>query len=200
MKNSIIILTFFIIGILLGTSGLQSQFLIETDLSLYALYFLILLVGVSIGADRKSWQILWKAKLRILLVPLTTILGTLIACALISPLLENVGLKESLAIGSGFGYYSLSSIIITQKAGEFLGVIALLANIIRELITLLFTPFMVKFFGKIAPISAGGATSMDTTLPIITRFSGHQYAFIAIVHGTILTILVPILVNFTLSL
>jgi uncharacterized membrane protein YbjE (DUF340 family) len=79
------------------------------------------------------------------------------------------------------------------------GVIALLANISREIITLLFTPLFVKIFGKLAPISAGGATSMDTTLPIISRFSGHDYAIVSVVHGTILTILVPFLVSFILT-
>jgi len=199
MKNSIIILAFFILGILLGHSSLLPQILLETELSLYALYILILLVGISIGADRKSWRVLLEAKFRILLVPAVTVIGTLTGCTVISVFLPNTNLQNSLAVGSGFGYYSLSSIIITQKVGETLGVVALLANIIREIITLLFTPLFVKFFGKLAPISAGGATSMDTTLPIISRFSGHQYAIVAVVHGTILTILVPFLVSFILS-
>ena len=40
--------------------------------------------------------------------------------------------------GSGFGYYSLSSIFITEYKGAELGTIALLSNISREIITLLF--------------------------------------------------------------
>ena len=82
---------------------------------------------------------------------------------------------------------------------ETLGVIALLSNIMRELITLLATPIFLKYFGKLAPIAAGGATSMDTTLPIITKFSGKDYAIIAIFSGTVLTILVPFLVTFILQ-
>jgi uncharacterized membrane protein YbjE (DUF340 family) len=199
MKNSVIILAFFLLGILLGHSGLLPEILLKTELSMYALYILILLVGISIGADRKSWQVLLQAKFRILLVPVVTVVGTLAGCAAISLLLPQTNLQHSLAVGSGFGYYSLSSIIITQKVGETLGVIALLANIIREIITLLFTPLFVKFFGNLAPICSGGATSMDTTLPIISRFSGHQYAVVAVVHGTILTILVPFLVSFIVS-
>ena len=71
----------------------------------------------------------------------------------------------------------------------------MLANITREIITLLFTPVIFKFFGSIAPISSGGATSMDTTLPIITKYVGKDYALISIFHGTILTILVPVIVS-----
>ncbi|HCX72845.1 MAG TPA: hypothetical protein DHM37_03920 [Candidatus Cloacimonas sp.] len=199
MKNSFIILAFFILGILIGNSDFLPIVLQETDFSLYALYILILLVGISIGADRKSWHVLQQAKFSILLVPVGTIIGTLTGCAFLSIFLKSTSLQESLAVGSGFGYYSLSSIIITQKAGETVGVIALLANISREIITLLFTPLFVKIFGKLAPISAGGATSMDTTLPIISRFSGHDYAIVSVVHGTILTILVPFLVSFILT-
>ena len=81
-----------------------------------------------------------------------------------------------------------------------LGVIALLANLSREIITLIFAPLFVRLFGKLAPIASGGATAMDTTLPIVARFSGKEYAIIAFFSGIVLTVLVPILVPFILSL
>ncbi|HAD01761.1 MAG TPA: hypothetical protein DCE74_06040, partial [Porphyromonadaceae bacterium] len=86
--------------------------------------------------------------------------------------LADVSLTDCLAVGSGFGYYSLSSVFITQYKGAEMGTIALTANIIREILTLLAAPLMVRYFGRLAPICAGGATTMDTTLPIITRYSG----------------------------
>jgi uncharacterized membrane protein YbjE (DUF340 family) len=105
-----------------------------------------------------------------------------------------------MAVGAGFGYYSLSSVIISELGSKVLGVIALISNITREIITLIATPIFAKIFGKIAPIASGGATAMDTTLPIITRFSGKRYALVAVFSGLILTILVPLLVSFILSL
>ena len=90
---------------------------------------------------------------------------------------------ECMAVGSGFGYYSLSSIFITEYKGAQLGTIALLSNIIREIIALLFAPFFAKYFGKLSPISVGGATTMDTTLPIILRFSGKEYMVVSLFHG-----------------
>jgi uncharacterized membrane protein YbjE (DUF340 family) len=86
--------------------------------------------------------------------------------------------------------------LITQYKGVELGTIALLSNIIREIITLLVAPWMVKYFGKLAPISAGGATTMDTTFPIIVRNSGKDYAIVSIYHGFILDFSVPFLVTF----
>ncbi|MFC1897945.1 lysine exporter LysO family protein [Candidatus Cloacimonadota bacterium] len=200
MKNSLIIILFFAAGIFCGLIQFLPNFIIENDLSSYALYLLIFLVGITVGGDSESWKILKKEKLRIFLVPFTVVIGTLIGVGIVSFFLKDINLRESLAVGAGFGYYSLSSIIISQISGKTLGVIALLANITREIFTLIFSPIIVKYFGKLAPIVSGGATSMDTTLPIITKFSGKDYAIISIFSGTVLTILVPILVTFILKI
>jgi len=53
----------------------------------------------------------------------------------------------------------------------------------------------VKFFGKLSPIASGGATSMDTTLPVIAKFSGREYAVISVFSGVVLTILVPFIIT-----
>lgn len=199
MKNSLIIILFFTLGILCGLTEILPTFFRENDLSSYALYLLIFLVGISVGADPASLKILKKERMRIFLVPAVVVLGTLLGTGIASFFLSGISLRESLAVGAGFGYYSISSIIIAQLAGQTLGVIALLANITREIFTLLFSPLMVKYLGKLAPIVAGGATAMDTTLPVITRFSGKEYAVIAIFSGTVLTFLVPVLVTLILK-
>jgi uncharacterized membrane protein YbjE (DUF340 family) len=93
------------------------------------------------------------------------------------------------------GYYSLSSVILTHSRGIELGSIALISNILRELFTLLSAPLLVRIFGRLAPISAGGVTSMDITLPVIIRFSGKEYAALAVFHGAVLDPLVPLLVG-----
>jgi uncharacterized membrane protein YbjE (DUF340 family) len=202
MKGSIIILSFFALGVILGATDTIPEFLSKTDFSIYALYALMLLVGISIGADRKALNVIFSmnrkstiVNFRIFLIPIGVILGTLIGSAIVSLILPEMELKETLAVGAGFGYYSLSSVLITEIHSESLGVIALLSNIMREVITLLFTPLLVKYFGKLSGIAAGGATSMDTTLPIITKYSGKEYVIVSIFSGIILTILVPFLVT-----
>ena len=129
-----------------------------------------------------------------------TIVGTLAGTTVISLLLTHRSLTDCLAIGSGFGYYSLSSIFITEYRGAELGTIALLANISREIITLLAAPLLVRWFGRLAPISAGGATTMDTTLPIITRTSGQEFVVVSIFHGFTVDFSVPFLVTLFCSL
>jgi len=195
MIGSIIIVLFFSAGVLAGINGISLNFIIKTDPSIYALYLLMFLVGIGIGSDPNIWNILKKMNLKILMVPLIVITGTLSGTYICSFFLRDIGALDAMAIGSGFGYYSLSSIIISKMRNDTLGVMALLANISREIFTLLATPLLVRYFGKLAPIASGGATSMDTTLPVIARYSGKEYAVISVFSGVVLTILVPFIIT-----
>lgn len=200
MKNSIIIIILFAAGITISYFKILPENITQIDISYYALLLLMFMVGLTTGADSETFKVLKKAKLNILMTPIAAIIGTWLGVSIVSTMLPTISLTESLAIGSGFGYYSLSSILIENVKGEVLGVTALIANIMREILTLLFTPIIAKYFGKIAPITLGGATSMDTTLPIITKYVGTEYTIISVFNGTILTILVPFFVSFFLSL
>lgn len=157
-------------------------------------------VGVSIGNEPQTLKSFRTVNPRLIFLPAMTIVGTLAGTTVISLLLTHRSLTDCLAIGSGFGYYSLSSIFITEYRGAELGTIALLANISREIITLLAAPLLVRWFGRLAPISAGGATTMDTTLPIITRTSGQEFVVVSIFHGFTVDFSVPFLVTLFCSL
>ena len=196
MKGSIIIVSFFVAGVLLGRLVDVPALLTAEEPTLYALYVLMFLVGISIGSDKKALEALKHQNFKIILVPLATIIGTLAGSALISLVLGGKSLTDCLAVGSGFGYYSLSTIFITQYKGAELGTIALVSNILRELMALLAAPLLVRYFGKLAPISVGGATTADTTLPIITKFCGKEFVIISIVHGITVDLSVPLLVTF----
>ena len=63
------------------------------------------------------------------------------------------------------------------------------------MITLLLAPMLAKRFGPLAPITAGGATTMDTTLPIIAQASGQNYVALSIYHGFVTDFSVPFLVT-----
>ena len=198
MKGSLIIVGFFVLGTLCGAFHLIPFDVAETNISFYALCALMFSVGISIGNDPQTLKNFRSLNPRLVFLPVATILGTLSAAALVSLLLPHRSVTDCMAVGSGFGYYSLSSIFITQYKGAELGTIALLSNITREIITLLSAPLLVRWFGNLAPISAGGATTMDTTLPIITRYSGQQFVVVSIFHGFVTDFSVPFLVTFFL--
>ena len=196
MRGSMIIVGFFITGIVVGVLHLLPPMSSLGNISLVTLYALIFLVGFMIGNDAEIFKKFKRLNRLYMLLPLMTIVGTLAGCAITTLLLPHRSLGECLAVGSGMGYYSLSSVLITQYKGAELGTVALLANIVREVITLLGAPLMVRWFGKLAPISVGGATTMDTTLPIITRACGNDLVIVSIFHGFIVDFSVPLLVTF----
>ena len=201
MKNNLIVLAIFGIGCLAG-AGFQP----EADMhnwSLCILYVLMLQVGIGIGSNRSLQQELKKLSPKMLLVPAATITGTLAFSAAASLLLSQWSVFDCMAVGSGFAYYSLSSILITQFKEPSIGLqlatalrtIALLSNIIREMMSLVGAPLIRKYFGRLAPISAAGVNSMDVLLPSITRCSGKEVMPIAIFHGILIDLSVPFFVN-----
>ena len=198
MKGSLIIVGFFVAGIVCGLMGWLPP--LGSDVSFVTLCALLFTVGITVGNNTTLLRSFKRLDPRLMLLPLMTILGTLAATTIAALALPGRSLTDCLAVGSGFGYYSLSSILITQYRGPELGTVALLANIIREVITLLGAPLLVKYFGPLAPISAGGATTMDTTLPIITRTSGQDFVILSLFHGFLVDFSVPFLVTFFCSL
>ena len=200
MKGSLIIVGFFALGIAVGLLSIVPQRLIESDISYYALCALMFCVGIGIGSDSEMLSSFKKVNPRLMMLPIMTIVGTLAGTAAAALLLPHRHLFDCMAIGSGFGYYSLSSIFIIEYKGAELGTMALLANIMREILTLLCAPLLVRWFGKLAPITLGGATTMDTTLPIITRASGQDFVIVSIFHGFCVDFSVPFLVTFFCSL
>lgn len=201
MKGSLIIIGFFVLGTLCGVSHLiPIDIVMDSRISFYALCALMFSVGLSVGNDPQTLKNFRSLNPRLVFLPIMTILGTLAGSAAVSLILTHRSLTDCLAVGSGFGYYSLSSIFITEYKGAELGTIALLTNISREILTLLAAPLLVRWFGNLAPISAGGATTMDTTLPIITRTAGQQFVVVSIFHGFVVDFSVPFLVTLFCSI
>ena len=197
MKGSLIVVAFFCVGCLIGAAN---EFRFSThNVSMYVLYALMLQVGIGIGCNRQLKELIKSLRFKMLLVPVATITGTLLFSAFASLLLTQWSVFDCMAVGSGFAYYSLSSILIIQLATE-LGTIALLANIFREMMALLGAPLIRKYFGRLAPISAAGVNSMDVLLPSITRYSGKDMIPIAIFHGILIDMSVPVFVSFFCNL
>ncbi len=200
MKGSLIIVGFFVLGTICGVCHLLPFDIAETNISYYALCALMFSVGLSVGNDPQTLKNFRSLNPRLVFLPIMTILGTLAGSAAVSLILTHRSITDCLAVGSGFGYYSLSSIFITEYKGAELGTIALLANIFREMMALLGAPLIRKYFGKLAPISAAGVNSMDVLLPSITQYSGKDVIPIAIFHGILIDMSVPVFVSFFCNL
>lgn len=208
MRDSIIILSAFVAGLCLSIFGIVPEDIDLSGISKYILYILTFSVGLSLGLDRTLLPTIKSQPVRMLLLPLSTMIGTFIGAfaawftinAIAIGQQQEIGILDALCVSAGFGYYSLSSILLNEARGVELGTMALAANIIRELMTVVFAPLMAKLFGKLAPISSGGATTMDSTLPIIQNAVGNEYVPISIFHGVVVDFSVPLFLSFFVSL
>ena len=197
-KDSLVIVLCFVLGCVAGVMGIGEH--IPEQSSFYCLCVLLACVGFGIGQNRNLASSLRSIDKRLIILPLVTAVATWAGISVMAVLFPKFSLTDWFAVGSGFGYYSLSSILITEVKGAELGTIALLYNIFRELSAIVFAPLFARWFGPLAIISVGGATTADTTLPSITKTSGSEFVPLALFHGILLDLAVPFLVPFFCSL
>ena len=208
-KGTLMTVAALLLGVAAGAAGLMDFAEgLETDPAVIILYVLLVSVGLGVGMRPGLASILKSIRPSILLLPVLSVLFTLAFCALASTAIKEYGLWDCLAVGSGMGYYSLSSVLIAGlKESAFgtsfatsLAAVALLSNIFRELATLVLTPFLAARFGPYAPVAAAGATAMDVCLPGILKNCGQEILPAALVSGILSDFSVPFLVSFFCSL
>lgn len=208
MKGTLAVLAVFAAGCIAGWAGWLPFDPEDENITMYILYALMFLVGLGIGSNPDLKSIITSVKPKLLLLPAASILGTLAFSAAASLFLRSWRVTDCLAVGSGMGYYSLSSILISQymeaslgaQLAAELGTIALLTNIFRELFTLVATPVLAKKVSPFAPIASAGATAMDVCLPVILKYTGNRFMPAAVISGIVSDFSVPFLVSFFCSL
>ena len=164
-----------------------------------SLFILIFLVGIDIGGNKKLIEDIKNLGLRVLIIPFGGAIGSLLGGLIIGTIF-NMSINEGLSIGSGFGWYSLSGIMLKDLGGEALGAISFLSNVFRELLAVILIPVLAKKFNGYTAIAPAGATSMDTTLPLISKATNSEVAVVAFINGVVLSSLVPIFVPFFYNL
>ena len=84
--------------------------------------------------------------------------------------LMGVPFRDALLVSAGMGWYSLSSVLLSAAVGTETGTLAFLANALRELLTILGIPLLARFC-HLPLVVVGGATSMDSTMPILLQWA-----------------------------
>ncbi|HIF5449754.1 TPA: lysine exporter LysO family protein [Klebsiella oxytoca] len=181
-----------LIGFLIGLSGLP--FLQHaTEASEYTLIFLLFLIGIQLrnnGMTLRQIVLNHRGMMVAVVVMVSSLLG-----GIINAFILDLPLKTGLAMASGFGWYSLSGILLTESYGPVIGSAAFFNDLARELLAIMLIPGLVRRSRSTA-LGLCGATSMDFTLPVLQRSGGVEIVPAAIVHGFILSLLVPILMAF----
>ncbi|HHY36293.1 MAG TPA: lysine exporter LysO family protein [Firmicutes bacterium] len=191
----VLILLSLVIGILAGYAGLlpagvqaNFDFLINC-----ALCLLLWGIGLEIGGNRQLLRQVGAMGFRIILLPLVVAGGSIAGTLLVGSLL-GMPPGDSAALGAGFGWYSLSGVLLAKLHSVELGALAFLTNVSREALSIILIPVVARYAGRYAAVAPGGATTMDVTLPLIVKFVGPDMALVAFFHGLVLSALVPVLV------
>ena len=99
-----IVVAFFALGCVCGWLGFLPDALTDGDFSMYVLYLLMIQVGISIGSDKRLKEILAGIRPKLLLLPLGTIVGTLLFVSVVGVVLNGIEMADCMAVGAGFGY------------------------------------------------------------------------------------------------
>ena len=190
---SVLILLVLVLGIGAGCLLPADLSALLDSASSYMLFLLLFSVGIDMGLNKAVFARMKELGFKILLIPFGIVVGSLCGGAL-TAVLVSLPVKEGMAISAGLGWYSLSGVLITEAGNPVGGTISFLANVFREMLTFIIVPFIASHFNYYCAIAPAGATSMDTTLGIISRNTNGTIAVLSFVNGVVCTFLVPILV------
>ncbi len=190
-KSMIKYMSPFVLGWLLGALiHFNTQSLV--NLIDYELYILASILGYIMGKEFNLGLILNSSRNALLSI-LITIIGDIIV-ALIIFVTHIANLPIALAITLASGWYSYVGPLVAVTTNPYLGTLAFLINFLREQLTYVLIPVLLKLkFEPRSAIAVGGATAMDTTLPLYVETLGKEYALSAMVSGVILTLAIPII-------
>lgn len=154
-----------------------------------SLLLLLFVMGVQLGMDREAVAKMRRTGVKILLIPFAVALGSVLG-GFVGGLALGLSPIGTMAVSAGFGWYTLAGPLVGQLLGAQLGALGFVVNFLRELLTVATLPLTCKA-GKNVPVAFGGATTMDTTLPVIVRYCGSEALMTAFSSGFVLSLLAP---------
>ncbi len=163
----------------------------------WILFLLLFFIGIQLrnsGLTLRQILLNKHGMVIALLIIVSSMLGGIIAAQILK-----IDLFKALAMSSGFGWYSLAGILMGDAFGPIYGGASFMIELLRELIALVLIPLFIRTRPCTA-IGYAGATAMDFTLPVIQTTGGVRCVPIAIVSGFILSLLVPVMMLFFVSL
>ena len=197
--NSLLNISYAFIALAVGygVAELLTYFQYSLRISTWDLLLVFMfLIGLDLAyspLDRSwfNWQIM--------LVPLGCIVGSLLGAFVTAVIIKDISLKDLIMLSQGYGFYSMTGIVVTELRNAKLGSIALMNDLFREIIAI-FLMYGIGWRYPRSAISCAAATAMDVTLPMVKQACGNDYIPHAMVSGLILSILAPIAVSILAAL
>ena len=136
--------TCIILGILVGYAIFPLQWVFTLKYMLTgSLIILYTGVGISFGMNRSVFQYIRILNWKIVLIPVAIIAGSL-AGGYISGIILGIPTYITVTAAGGMSYYSITGAYLTQMYGIEVGAYGFLVNVIREFLTVLGLPFLIK--------------------------------------------------------
>ncbi len=160
----------------------------------WLLYLLMFSVGISVGLHRGISAGIRRYHVKILAIPGGIIAGSL-AGGILCGLLLHYPVNQALSIAGGLGWYSLAGVSIGNLAGAELGSVAFLSNLMREIGAFFLIPYISRHLNVYTCIAPAAATSEDTTLPMMIRYTDEETVVLSVLNGIICSAAVPVLIS-----
>ena len=187
-----------------------------------ALDIMVFIAGIEIGSNRGILKRVcnWHGAVLALSIPAAVAVGSIGGAALIG-MAVGLSFYDAVLVGSGLGWYSFSSVVISAMYSTEIGTVSFLANMLRELSAFFLIPVLVRFHKLLALAPSGaatmdskpwlfkapcwllapsGAATMDSGLPVVIKYTNLHVGMYSFINGLVLTLIVPVLLSWLLSL
>lgn len=188
-------------GLIFGYLFLDTGVKDTLDLILMsALDVMIFIAGIEIGSNRGILKRICNlhSALLALAIPLAVACGSICGALLLGHI-AGLSAYDSLLVGGGLGWYSFSSVVISAIYSTEIGTVAFLANMMREISGFFLIPLLVRVH-KFLALAPSGAATMDSGLPVVIKYTNLHVGMYSFINGLVLTLIVPVLISWLLSL
>lgn len=188
-------------GLIFGYLFLDTDVKDTLDLILMsALDVMIFIAGIEIGSNRGILKRICNlhSALLALAIPLAVACGSICGALLLGHI-AGLSAYDSLLVGGGLGWYSFSSVVISAMYSTEIGTVTFLANMMREISGFFLIPLLVRVH-KFLALAPSGAATMDSGLPVVIKYTNLHVGMYSFINGLVLTLIVPVLISWLLSL
>lgn len=165
-----------------------------------ALDIMVFIAGIEIGSNRDILKRVcnWHSAVLAISLPAAVAVGSIGGAALLG-MAAGLDFYDAVLVGSGLGWYSFSSVLISAVYSTEIGTVSFLANMLRELSAFFLIPVLVRLH-KLLALAPSGAATMDSGLPVVIKYTNLHVGMYSFINGLVLTLIVPVLLSWLLSL
>lgn len=201
-----LIILFVVLGILFGYFFIRVRVAdVEgfNDDASYAMTAGLCVLMASIGFDMgRTGTVAGQIKqigARVVIFPFAVIIGTGLSSAALSFFLTDLTLRECLAIGFGFGWYTFAPVAISGAGHVMAGAVSFMHNVIRETCGIILIPILAKKIGYIEVCSLPGVAAADIGVTLVEKSTRADIIIYSFAIGVSESLLIPFLVTVSIG-